>query len=162
MIIQWHRRARQDLRQARAYIARENPQAAARVAQRILNAVERLPDNPEIGRPGRVLDTRELVVTGTSNARRADHELALKLISNGTIDVKSLHTHSFGLSKVIEARFGVHLAQLLGRRAMPMTPQQELEAARAALRQQKEAAAGAEWERNIRARAYVELREPPR
>ncbi len=65
MIIQWHRRARQDLRQARAYIARENPQAAARVAQRILNAVERLPDNPEIGRPGRVLDTRELVVTGT-------------------------------------------------------------------------------------------------
>lgn len=45
----------------------------------------------------------ELVVTGTSNARRADHELALKLISNGTIDVKSLHTHSFGLSKVIEA-----------------------------------------------------------
>ena len=63
------------------------------------------------------------------------------------------------ISAPFVTRFGVHLAQLLGRRAMPMTPQQELEAARAALRQQKEAAAGAEWERNIRARAYVELRE---
>ena len=65
MIVQWHRRARQDLRQVRAYIAREDPQAAARVAQRILRSVERLSENPGIGRPGRVLDTRELVVTGT-------------------------------------------------------------------------------------------------
>lgn len=45
----------------------------------------------------------ELVVTGTSNARRSDHELALKLIGDGTIDVKSLHTHSYALSDVVEA-----------------------------------------------------------
>jgi len=65
MIIRWHRLARQDLRQVRDYIARDNPKAAARVAQRIRTAVERLSENPGIGRPGRVIDTRELVVTGT-------------------------------------------------------------------------------------------------
>jgi toxin ParE1/3/4 len=65
MQIKWHRQARQDLRHLRAYIAEDNPQAAASVARSILQAVERLPENPAIGRPGRVMGTRELVVAGT-------------------------------------------------------------------------------------------------
>jgi toxin ParE1/3/4 len=65
MQIKWPRKARQDLRDLRAYIAEDNPQAAAAVARSILQAVERLPGNPAIGRPGRVMDTRELVVAGT-------------------------------------------------------------------------------------------------
>lgn len=65
MRIKWHRKARQDLRSIRAYIAEDNPRAAANVAATILQAVELLPDNPAIGRPGRVMDTRELVVAGT-------------------------------------------------------------------------------------------------
>ena len=65
MQIKWHRKARQDLRHLRAYIAEDNPQAAASVARSILQAVERLPENPAIGRPGRVMGTRELVVAGT-------------------------------------------------------------------------------------------------
>ena len=65
MKIKWHRLARQDLRQVRAYIARDDPKAAAKVARRLREAIERLPDNPARGRPGRVIDTRELVVTGT-------------------------------------------------------------------------------------------------
>ena len=65
MKIKWHRKARQDLRDARTYIAKDNPQAAAQVAQRILQAIERLPANPGIGRTGRVMDTRELVIAGT-------------------------------------------------------------------------------------------------
>jgi toxin ParE1/3/4 len=65
MQITWHRKARQDLRHLRAYIAEDNPQAAASVARSILQAVERLPENPAIGRPGRVMGTRELVVAGT-------------------------------------------------------------------------------------------------
>lgn len=65
MNIRWHRLARRDLVALRAYIARENPKAAARMAKRIRDAVEGLADNPSIGRPGRVIDTRELVVTGT-------------------------------------------------------------------------------------------------
>lgn len=65
MKIQWHKLARRDLRHVHAYIARDNPKAAAGVARRIRSAIERLPDNPALGRPGRVLGTRELVVTGT-------------------------------------------------------------------------------------------------
>ncbi len=65
MIVKWHRSARRDLRKLRAYIAKENPKAAARIAQRILEAVGRLSHDPAIGRPGRVIDTRELVVSGT-------------------------------------------------------------------------------------------------
>jgi toxin ParE1/3/4 len=65
MRIRWHRLARRDLRDVHAYIARDNPKAAARIAQRIRTSIERLADNPSLGRPGRVLDTRELMVTGT-------------------------------------------------------------------------------------------------
>ena len=44
----------------------------------------------------------ELVVTGASNSGRASHEKALRLISEGAIDVKSLHTHTFELDDVVE------------------------------------------------------------
>lgn len=65
MILKWHRRARQDLVKVRAYIARENPKAAAKVAKRILESVARLPDSPAIGLTGRLIGTRELIVTDT-------------------------------------------------------------------------------------------------
>lgn len=65
MRIKWHRRARQDLRALRAYIAEDNPQATAQVAARILQVVARLPSHVGLGRPGRILGTRELVITGT-------------------------------------------------------------------------------------------------
>ncbi len=64
MIILWHRLARRDLASARDYITQENPRAAAEVARRVLEAVARLRENPAIGRPGRVMDTRELIATG--------------------------------------------------------------------------------------------------
>ena len=53
------------LEDIREYIASDNPEAAARVILRIRAAVERLSAMPAIGRPGRVPDTRELVVSGT-------------------------------------------------------------------------------------------------
>jgi toxin ParE1/3/4 len=65
MRVTWHRRARQDLRHIRTWIAENNSQAAQRVAQRILQAVDLLADQPGIGRVGRAPDTRELVITGT-------------------------------------------------------------------------------------------------
>jgi toxin ParE1/3/4 len=65
MKVKWHRTARQDLRQVRGYIAADNPRAAAQMAQRILQAVDQLSANPGVGRPGRVRDTRELVIAGT-------------------------------------------------------------------------------------------------
>jgi toxin ParE1/3/4 len=46
-------------------IAEDNPAAAGRTVERIRIAVERLITSPAIGRPGRVADTRELVIAGT-------------------------------------------------------------------------------------------------
>ena len=66
MRIVWSPEAREDLTCLRAYIARDNPAAARRMALRVIEAVETvLPANPAAGRPGRVPGTRELVVTGT-------------------------------------------------------------------------------------------------
>jgi toxin ParE1/3/4 len=63
--IVWSPRAVQHLTHLRSYIARENPKAATRIASTIVAAVERLAELPNLGRPGRVAGTRELVVSGT-------------------------------------------------------------------------------------------------
>jgi toxin ParE1/3/4 len=65
MKIVWSPTARVDLQHIEAYIAERNPRAAAKVAQAILSGVEDLQRFPGIGRPGRVPDTRELVISGT-------------------------------------------------------------------------------------------------
>lgn len=48
-----------------AHIAADSPKAAGRMVLRIRTAVRDLVRHPGLGRPGRVPDTRELVVTGT-------------------------------------------------------------------------------------------------
>ena len=65
MRIVWRRRAQNDLRAARPYIARDNLKAAQKLVLHVLDAVDRLATQPHLGRPGRVPGTRELVVTGT-------------------------------------------------------------------------------------------------
>ena len=65
MILIWSPRARVHLRHAEAFIAEDNPRAAARTAERSLDATERLIDFPAIGRPGKLPHTRELVVPET-------------------------------------------------------------------------------------------------
>jgi toxin ParE1/3/4 len=63
MNIIWSPEATQDLISLRAYIAEESPAGARRIVLHILHTVESLlPDNPHIGRPGRVPGTRELVI----------------------------------------------------------------------------------------------------
>jgi len=61
----WSPQAVEHLTHLRSYIARDNPKAANRVATALLNAVELLAELPNLGRPGRVAGTRELVVPGT-------------------------------------------------------------------------------------------------
>ena len=65
MTVVWSPRAVGHLAGLRAYIARENPGAAARTATTLLAVVDRLAELPNLGRPGRVSGTRELVVPGT-------------------------------------------------------------------------------------------------
>lgn len=66
-----------------------------------------------------------------------------------------------GVSDPVVSRYGVHLIQVLGRREVAVDPRQLREQARNALREQKFEEAYNEWVRDLRARAYVELREPP-
>jgi toxin ParE1/3/4 len=62
----WTPSAVADLAAVHACIAERNPAAADRIVRRILDSVETvLPQSPEMGRPGRVPGTRELVITGT-------------------------------------------------------------------------------------------------
>lgn len=61
----WSPRAVRHLVALREYIAQDSEQNAALVAQRILHSVELLQTQPNMGRPGRVVGTRELVVPDT-------------------------------------------------------------------------------------------------
>jgi toxin ParE1/3/4 len=66
MTLVWSPQAVEDLASLRAYIAADDPAAARRVALHILNSVETaLPRSPQMGRPGRVPGTRELVIPKT-------------------------------------------------------------------------------------------------
>ena len=65
MKIVWSRRAIRHLIALRDYIAADSPHNAAAVAERILKSVELLAAQPQIGRPGRIVGTRELVIPDT-------------------------------------------------------------------------------------------------
>jgi toxin ParE1/3/4 len=57
--------AARHLEEVGSYIARHNPDASKRLIHRILSHCSKLKDHSLIGRPGRVAETRELVVPGT-------------------------------------------------------------------------------------------------
>jgi peptidyl-prolyl cis-trans isomerase SurA len=66
-----------------------------------------------------------------------------------------------GISEPVVSRFGVHLVQVVERRSVTLDAKQQREQARNILREQKFEDAYLEWIRDLRGRAYVELREPP-
>jgi toxin ParE1/3/4 len=62
----WTEAASEDLEAIYAYIGTENPKAAVRQVLLVVDTVEKLlPGHPASGRPGRVPNTRELVVPDT-------------------------------------------------------------------------------------------------
>lgn len=65
------------------------------------------------------------------------------------------------VSDPLLSRFGLHLIQLLERRKASLSPQEQSEAVRAMLREKKSQQVYQTWAQDVRARAYVELREPP-
>ena len=63
MRLRWTKRAERDLNEIARYIGQDSPAAAARVVLELIDQVESLlPAHPVIGRPRRVLGTRELVI----------------------------------------------------------------------------------------------------
>ena len=65
------------------------------------------------------------------------------------------------ISDPVVSRFGVHLIQVLERRNVKPSQDEQREAARAVLRDQRTEEAFNTWAQEVRARAYVEFREPP-
>ena len=66
MNIEWSDEAIADLKSLHAFIAKDNPNAARKLAMTIVASVEtNLPSNPHMGRPGRVNGSRELVISNT-------------------------------------------------------------------------------------------------
>jgi len=65
------------------------------------------------------------------------------------------------ISDPLISRFGVHLIQLLERRNTTVSEREQREMVRNMLREKKLAETYESWARDVRARAYVEMRDPP-
>src|SRR6266852_639890 len=63
--IVWSPLALSRLQQIRAYVAQDKPEAAGRLATRIVAIVEALRNHPHLGRAGAEAGIRELVIGGT-------------------------------------------------------------------------------------------------
>ena len=86
MQVVWLKTGLKNLDDIAAYIAEENPLAAGRVVEMIEIQVNQLKLQPAIGRPGRVLGTRELVIANT-------HYLVPYRIKNNKVEIlRVFHT----------------------------------------------------------------------
>lgn len=65
------------------------------------------------------------------------------------------------VSDPVVSRFGMHLIQLLETRERALSPREQREVVRNIVREKKLDEAYANWAQELRARAYVEYREPP-
>lgn len=65
MIIVWLPRAIKNRDSQIDYIAQNNPRAAMAQGDRIQEQIDQLIEHPGMGRPGRIKNTRELVISGT-------------------------------------------------------------------------------------------------
>ncbi len=66
MRIKWLKDARRDLEDIADYIAQYNPNAADRLLDRIRQSIAHLEHSADLGRDGRIAETRELVIPYTS------------------------------------------------------------------------------------------------
>lgn len=86
MIIKWYDDAIADLELLENYISQDNPLAAQRIVDKILQAINLLSDQSEIGRPGRITNTRELIISGTS------YIVAYTAINNSILIIRVVHS----------------------------------------------------------------------
>jgi len=80
MQIVWLKKALLNLDEIAEYIAEENSQAASHVVSVIIEQVNLLATQPALGRSGRVLGTRELVISNT-------HYLVPYRIKNNIVEI---------------------------------------------------------------------------
>jgi toxin ParE1/3/4 len=83
--IQWHAQASRDLIALVRYVAEDNLDAALRLRDTIREQTVLLAEMPNMGRPGRVRGTRELVIAGTS------YIVAYTILKDEVIVLRVLH-----------------------------------------------------------------------
>ncbi|MGD9581314.1 MAG: type II toxin-antitoxin system RelE/ParE family toxin [Vampirovibrionia bacterium] len=87
MIIKWTELASQDLDFIHDYIVKDNPTAAVDVVIHVMESVEKLiPQNTAIGRPGRLLGTRELIIT------KYPYIVLYRILNNEIEVIRVIHT----------------------------------------------------------------------
>ena len=89
MRLRWTTPATQDLYNIIRHIQRDNPDAAAKVADTLYQGCSKLLDFPRQGRRGRIEGTRELVFPGLPYVavyRIQDHNLEIVRIYHGAQD----------------------------------------------------------------------------
>jgi addiction module RelE/StbE family toxin len=86
MKIRWTKRAIRRLASIHAYISRDNPTAAAQVSAAIVNAIVQLEQFPLSGRPGRIEETRELVIP------RLPYVLPYRIVDDVIVILSVIHT----------------------------------------------------------------------
>lgn len=84
-MIRWTEHASVDLIGIARWIAADDPAAARRTTDAIFAAVARLDQNPKSGRPGRISETRELVV------RRLPYLIVYRVEPRDVIVLRVLH-----------------------------------------------------------------------
>ena len=65
MKIIWSPQAKEDLFSLFSYVAADNPSSARKLRDTIFSKIEILVETPSIGRPGRVPETKELIIDNT-------------------------------------------------------------------------------------------------
>lgn len=63
MQVRWLRRALENLDQEADFIAKDSPRLAREFVHQLISEATMLAKHPDMGRPGRIARTRELVVT---------------------------------------------------------------------------------------------------
>ena len=90
--IVWSPLARTRLRQIRDYVAQDKPEAAERLAIRIVAMVEALKNHPYLGRVGVEPEIRELIIGGTPYIvlyRVEDRRILISTIWHGKMPRKN-------------------------------------------------------------------------
>lgn len=86
MQIVWLKNALNNLDEIAEYISQENPQAAQQAVDLIVEQVSQLAAHPAIGRPGRVVGTRELVISNS------DYLVPYRIKNNQVEILRVFHT----------------------------------------------------------------------
>lgn len=65
MQVKWLKKALDDLHSEASYISGNDLAAAKKIVTAVFTVIDHLKENPGLGRPGRVIGTRELIVPNT-------------------------------------------------------------------------------------------------